>query len=182
MLADALSTVTAINRRTPGITVGLLAALLFSSSALLAGIQVASPPDRPKADYRTTANTTEPATLLVITYFGGAKAFVADEKVVAEFKRLIASADGHRASYCFCVNYPQVAFLTKDGPLVTVQVAHGRKFRFSGTGCSGDFEVEPQLAGKFVKLAMAQQPDAIKKSKGLGSLDLPKPPPPVVEK
>ncbi|HVZ66609.1 MAG TPA: hypothetical protein VG936_18740 [Lacunisphaera sp.] len=161
---------------------GLLAATLVLPAVLSARVEAKPKAPAPTTDYRMIVAAAEPVTFVVITYFNGAKAITADEKVIAEFKRLIATADGRPASYCFCLNYPEVTFLTKDGPLFTVEVPHGKKLRFYGSGISGDFEVDPNLARAFVKLAMTQQADAIKGRKELPALDLPKPPPPVIEK
>ncbi|HVT74193.1 MAG TPA: hypothetical protein VHD61_13740 [Lacunisphaera sp.] len=162
---------------------GLLAATLVLPPMLFAVVEVAPKPGAAPTDYRKVAAMVEPATFVVITYWEGKKepkAIVADEKVVAGFKRLIATADGRPASYCFCINYPQVTFLTKDGPLVTVEAAHGKKLRFVGGGHVFDFEVDPELARAFDKLAMAQRAGAINGLKDLPPLDLPKPSPPAI--
>jgi hypothetical protein len=171
----------AVLARKPDVGRSMMAALLsllLFPGALFAGVEAVPKPARGQTDYKTTAAVVEPATFVAITYYGGAIAIVADEKVVAEFKRLIATAGGRPASYCFCINYPQVTFLTKEGPLFTVEAPHGKKLRFYGKGYFGDFEVDPSLAQAFDKLAMAQQADAIKGLKGLSQLDLPKPSPP----
>lgn len=118
-------------------------------------------PGSATTDFKTIVRSLDQVTLAVVTFADGSAAVVADEKWLGELKRLIASADGHAASYCFCLNYPAVALLNKDREIATLEVAHSQKLRFGGQLFSGDFQVEEKTARAIVILTMAQRSNAV---------------------
>jgi hypothetical protein len=118
-------------------------------------------PGWPTTDYKTVDRKLEEATLVVITYFDGSKVIVGDGKWIEELKHLLAEAGGKPTSYCFCISYPTVTFLTKDGPIATMELPHGNKLRFHGDFFSGDFEIDPKIAMAIAALAVGQRANAM---------------------
>lgn len=121
------------------------------------------PPGRPTADYATILTRLNQTEFVVITYSEDSKAIVADHEWLARLKQLFTAADGKPSSYCFCINYPQIELLTKDGPFATLEVPHGQKLRFFGKEFSGDFVVNPKIAKAIDDLAMEQRVNAVTK-------------------
>lgn len=138
----------------------LLGSVLFPT-ALLAGMQsTPALPGRPTKDYKTIVNDLNQVTFVVITYYDGSAAIVADDQWLEPFKRLLATAEGKPANYCFCINYPQITLLTRDQKLATLETAHGSKLRFSGPLFSGDFQVDEKTVKAIDTLAMSQRANA----------------------
>ena len=137
----------------------LLGGLVFPGD-VLAGVQAVSRAGRPTTDYKTVLVGLNQTTFAVITYYDGSKAIVADSQWLERLKQLLAATDGEPASYCFCINYPQIELLNQAGRIASMEVPHGNKLRFFGKEFSGDFEVDPKIAKAIVVLAMDQRANA----------------------
>lgn len=122
------------------------------------------PPGWPTTDYKTIVADLDQTTFVVVDYGNGTKAIVSDQVWLAEFKRLLAGATGKPANLCFCVNHPQIAFLTKGRQLATLELPHGEKLRFAGPSYSGDFEVDKKVVRAIAELAMSQHANALPKN------------------
>ena len=142
-----------------------LVAVLLLPAVLRAGVQAAPRPGWPTTDYKTVLARLNQTTFVVITYFDRSKAIVADSQWLERLKQLLAAADGKPASYCFCINYPQIELLNQAGPIASMEVPHGNKLRFSGETFSGDFDVDPKIAKAIGALAMEQRTNATEVSK-----------------
>lgn len=138
-----------------------LLVVLFLPAGLRAGVQAIPRPGWPTADYKTVLASLNQTTFAVIYYYDGSKVIVADSQWLERLKQLLAAADGKPASYCFCINYPQIELLTKAGPFATMEVPHGNKLRFFGREFSGDFGVDPKIAKAILDLAMEQRTNAV---------------------
>ena len=115
----------------------------------------------PTTDFKTVLKDIYELGFVVITYSDGSETFVTDTEWIGRLKQLLGSAAGKPAQYCFCINYPQIAFANKDRMITRMEVAHGCKLRFYSSQYSGDFAVDEKIAKQVDKMLLSQREGAV---------------------
>jgi hypothetical protein len=131
------------------------------------------PPGWPNAAYADIVRKLEAATFVVIDFGDGTKTMVADADWLRRLRALLAAAPAKPDNYCFCINYPQVTFADKSGPLARMEVPHGNKVRLFVGDLNGDFVVGDKLGRELIDLFRARRADAIPYGKRRPLLKLP---------
>jgi len=134
----------------------LMVAVSQMPSASAAELRQLDLPGLPTTDYRSIVRDLDRATGAAVKYYDGTTTLVTDPEWLGLLKRLLVSVDGTPDQICLCINYPQVTFLNKDGPIANMEVPHGRKLRFSGAHYSGDFIIDAKCAHLIIELLMSQ--------------------------
>lgn len=121
----------------------------------------------PTIEFKAVLKEIDEASFVAITYYDGSKVFVTDKEWIGRLKELLGKAAGMPAQYCFCINYPQVAFANNDRIITSMEVPHGQRLRFSSAQYTGDFTTDGKIAKQVSEMLTAQRKAAISHRKPL---------------